>query len=156
MKFVWSFWQWPNNLRTRDPENLGVDTIFVLLCHTLSEKRWDFGNGGLNLHITPKSKRSRVSWWHHPDFWSAPLNEIRTSKNFVWTPNQGSPKKSGFYCRIVAKKTPNLHFMHLKIVQSIWQWPYQSHKPWKPRYIHKFSYFYLMSLVRYGQKMEFL
>jgi len=38
-------------IRNSDPENLGVDTLFILLSHTLSElgraKKWNFGNGRL-------------------------------------------------------------------------------------------------------------
>jgi len=45
-------------IRTRDPENLGVDTIFILLSHILSElgKKWKFGNGRPNLHITQNAQ----------------------------------------------------------------------------------------------------
>ena len=42
-------------IRTRDPENLGIDIIFIPLSHTVSElgpKKWNFCNGGPNLHIT--------------------------------------------------------------------------------------------------------
>jgi len=41
-------------IRTTDPENLGVDTGYTLLshmCRVLWPKKWNFGNGHLNLHI---------------------------------------------------------------------------------------------------------
>jgi len=44
-----------DQLSHRDPENLSVDTIVILSFHILSvqgSKKWNFGNGRANLHIT--------------------------------------------------------------------------------------------------------
>jgi len=46
-------------IRTRDPQNLGIDIFFILLSDTVSElwpKKWNFGNGGPNLHITQNAQ----------------------------------------------------------------------------------------------------
>ena len=89
-------------IRTRDPENLGIDIIFTLLSHTISEqgpKKWNFSNGGPNLHITQNAQGCQGDT----------IQIIDQQKNIVMTPYQGSPKNQGFTAGLVAKETPNLH-----------------------------------------------